>query len=240
MALRRHILDAINHYRDTWAHLPSGTQSCMIPRFESSADDDELGVSERFLEFILSTPECFSRSSTAGHFTGSALVVNETLTSVLLTHHKKLGMWLQLGGHADGHHLLHEVAMTEAHEESGLTNLSFLDNSAMGLRATGDGAAQTWPAPFDIDFHLIPTNHKDQEHLHFDVRYMVVAKSESLPIVSDESHDVRWFTLSEARTLNNRRSMHRQFDKIDWFRAQRVASIANSSSGISAPRCSSS
>jgi 8-oxo-dGTP pyrophosphatase MutT (NUDIX family) len=237
MSLRQHILESINQYRSTWAHTPNATPPSLIPFFNSAPEDDELGVSQRFLEFILSTPECFSRSTTSGHFTGSALVVNDSLTSVLLTHHKKLGMWLQLGGHADGHHLLHEVAMTEACEESGLMNLSFLDNSAIGLSATGDKAA---PAPFDIDFHVIPANRKDQEHLHFDVRYVVVAKAESLPIVSDESHDVRWFTLDEARTLNKQRSMLRQFDKIDWLRAQQFATLGGGTSLCPSSICPSS
>jgi len=37
---------------------------------------------------------------------------------VLLTHHKKLGKWLQLGGHSDGNSNMLDVALKEAKEES--------------------------------------------------------------------------------------------------------------------------
>ena len=46
------------------------------------------------------TPGAFRRETPAGHVTGSAWLVNRAGTHVLLTHHRKLGRWLQLGGHA--------------------------------------------------------------------------------------------------------------------------------------------
>ena len=204
MALRQELLTTLNAFEKTWDS--QATDFPWDPRDER--------VTGRFIAFVSSTPGCFHRSTLEGHLTGSALVVNSSLTKVLLTHHKKLGMWLQLGGHADGHHRIHEVAMTEAHEESGLTNLSFLNYERDVF-----GAATTVPLPFDLDCHLIPKNSKDPEHFHYDVRYVVTAASEVLPIVSDESHDVRWFTIEDARTVTQERSMHRQFDKIEWLKS---------------------
>jgi 8-oxo-dGTP pyrophosphatase MutT (NUDIX family) len=189
-------------------------------------EEPESAIVHKFLEFISSTPACFSRSNLAGHFTGSALVVDRGMTKVLLTHHKKLGMWLQLGGHADGNHLLHEVAMMEAIEESGLMNLTFLRYEKVFFgEDTGITINQaTQPIlPFDLDCHTIPESKKDQAHLHYDVRYVLMADSESLPVVSEESHDVRWFTLDEARLLTDSRSMHRQFDKVEWLRSQHLS-----------------
>ena len=55
-----------------------------------------------------------------GHLTGSAWIVSPDRRRTLLTHHRKLDRWLQLGGHADGQADLLAVAAREAKEESGL------------------------------------------------------------------------------------------------------------------------
>ena len=81
---------------------------------------DELDIVTRFMEFVRAEPRCFERDCWVGHVTGSAWIVNPARTHVLLTHHKKLGRWLQPGGHSDGHNVTLEVALKEAAEESGL------------------------------------------------------------------------------------------------------------------------
>jgi 8-oxo-dGTP pyrophosphatase MutT (NUDIX family) len=128
-------------------------------------------------------------------------------------HHAKLNIWVQPGGHADGDPDILSVAIREAQEESGLTQLRFLTfaprlfhNKSIGL------------VPFDLDVHRIPPNLKDPAHVHFDVRYIVVANEHEIPITSDESHDLRWFTLHEARRITSEVSMHRQFAKLDRIR----------------------
>jgi len=70
----------------------------------------ESPVIERYLKFVEHHSDCFLRSQLAGHVTGSAWLVNRAGTHVLLTHHRKLNRWLQLGGHADGHTNVLEVA----------------------------------------------------------------------------------------------------------------------------------
>jgi ADP-ribose pyrophosphatase YjhB (NUDIX family) len=207
MTLRQDLLTSLEAYLTTWC-TPKAS-------YLGRTDQEERPVAERFISFVSVTPGCFARTNLDGHMTGSALVVNKSLTKVLLTHHKKLNLWLQLGGHADGHHLLHEVAMTEAIEESGLQNLSHLSYERDVF-----GAAAPDHLPFDVDCHLIPANAKDPEHRHFDVRYLVVAASETMPVVSGESHDVRWFDLKTARSITSERSMHRQFYKLDWLKIQ--------------------
>jgi 8-oxo-dGTP pyrophosphatase MutT (NUDIX family) len=97
----------------------------------------------------------------------------------LLTHHRKLDRWLQLGGHADGSGDLAEVALREAEEESGLS----------GLRVEA--------AVFDLDRHLIPARKHEAEHWHYDVRFVVhVGASEDF-VVGPESHDLAWRKISE-------------------------------------------
>jgi ADP-ribose pyrophosphatase YjhB (NUDIX family) len=180
----------------------------------------EEAVAERLAEFVLSTPSCFERTHLAGHVTGSALVVSRALDRVLLTHHRKLNLWVQLGGHADGDHRIHQVAWREAVEESGLRELRLVLRRAGGhtlapLDAVAIGEGEALPTPFDIDIHAIPARRDEPEHLHYDVRYLLVADDDEPLVISAESHDLRWLTLAQARALTQEPSMVRMFDKVE-------------------------
>ena len=117
----------------------------------------------------------FTRARLAGHFTGSAWLVSADGRRVLLTHHRKLQRWLQLGGHADGDHNLAAVALREAEEESGLSGLH-LPSTAI----------------FDLDRHWIPERGDVPGHWHFDVRYVVQAGTDEVFVVSEESLELAW------------------------------------------------
>jgi 8-oxo-dGTP pyrophosphatase MutT (NUDIX family) len=117
----------------------------------------------------------FERERLAGHFTASAWVVAADGARTLLTHHRKLGLWLQLGGHADGDTDLPRAALKEAEEESGLPDLR-LEGRAI----------------FDLDRHWIPGHKGVAAHWHYDVRYVVRAGADEAFVVSDESHDLAW------------------------------------------------
>jgi 8-oxo-dGTP pyrophosphatase MutT (NUDIX family) len=134
---------------------------------------------DRMLTLLDGAPECFARSCFPGHFTGSALVVNADGSRVLLHHHKFLDRWLQFGGHCDGDADVLRVAIREAEEESGIA-----------------GLIVTSRRPFDLDIHAIPENPKRGEppHEHYDIRYVLIAPEGAEPAVSDESHELRWFT----------------------------------------------
>ncbi|MEO7432578.1 MAG: NUDIX hydrolase [Dokdonella sp.] len=124
-------------------------------------------------------PDAASRERKAGHLTGSAWLVSADGRHVLLTHHRKLGRWLQLGGHADGDTNLARVALREAEEESGLTDL--VVNAAL----------------FDLDRHAIPARGDEPEHWHYDVRYVVRATGSEHFSVSGESHALAWRDIGE-------------------------------------------
>jgi 8-oxo-dGTP pyrophosphatase MutT (NUDIX family) len=131
------------------------------------------------IEFAVRHLNCCERTLLIGHFTGSCWLVSKDGQRVLLTHHKKLGRWLQLGGHADGDSDLAQVALREAEEESGLTDLSVEQEI------------------FDLERHAIPARGAEPEHYHHDVRFVVHATGSEEFVVSDESHALAWRTISE-------------------------------------------
>ena len=126
--------------------------------------------------------QAYRRERLAGHYTASAWLVSRDGARVLLTHHRKLGLWLQLGGHADGERDLTLAALREAEEESGLT----------GLRIE--------PAIFDLDRHWIPEHKGVPAHWHYDVRYVVFAGADEAYTVSEESHDLAWRDIAGLAT----------------------------------------
>ncbi len=145
---------------------------------------DDVKVIQRFAEFAASHLDVYLRAHPPGHFTASSWLVSIDGQRTLLTHHKKLGRWLQLGGHADGDQDLANVALREAEEESGLTNLS-ID-----------------PEIFDLDAHEIPARGVlgdakfEAAHIHWDVRFVVRASVEDFAL-SDESLALAWVNIAE-------------------------------------------
>jgi 8-oxo-dGTP pyrophosphatase MutT (NUDIX family) len=138
----------------------------------------------------------FTRDRLDGHFTASCWLVDASGTCVLLTHHRKLDRWLQLGGHADGDRDLARVALREAEEESGLDGL------------------QVEPMIFDLDRHWIPARGEVPGHWHYDVRYIVRAGANEDYVVSDESHDLAWRDIERiAEDAGEDESMRRMATK---------------------------
>lgn len=153
---------------------------------------------QQILEFVKNNPNCFSRENLDGHITSSGFLFNYDLSKVLLTHHKKLDRWLQLGGHNDGNKNCLKVALKEAREESGIKKIKPLSKHITDVDV------------FDIPFYA-PNNVK--EHLHYDIRYFLITKNENF-VVSDESNELKWFTLNEFEKLAvNRPSLQRFLQK---------------------------
>lgn len=162
---------------------------------------------ERIRAFVRLHDDPFSRGIAHGHLTSSAFVLDGD-GRVLLTHHRRLGLWVQLGGHADGERLAHEVALREAREESGLTDLAFDER----LRLQ-DGS----PALLDVDVHAIPASPERGEpaHDHLDLRFLMSTRSpHELVINPRESRALEWVTRDEARRRCTP-DLHRALDKID-------------------------
>ena len=123
------------------------------------------------------------RTTAPGHLTGSALVVDSAGERVLVLLHAKLRRWLQPGGHADGDTELAGVALKEATEETGI-----------------DGLGVLVPA-VDLDLHAVDHHDPLGEHVHLDLRFVVVAPPAAVEVANRESLGLRWVTLDELRDL---------------------------------------
>ena len=147
----------------------------VLDSWSPEADDLRL-LKTQYLQFLDDHPDAMQRSCAIGHLTASALVMNTSGDRVLLTLHPKVGRWLQLGGHCEpGDRTLQAAAAREAHEESGIE------------------PAWISPRPIRLDRHPVPCSGIMSEHL--DVQYLVRVPDDAREVISEESDDLRWFTL---------------------------------------------
>ena len=149
-------------------------------------------MTQETIRFVAAEERCLWRSCLPGHLTGSAWIVSPDRSRVLLTHHRKLGKWLQLGGHADGDPDLLAVALREGRQESGLTRLRPLSTE-----------------PFDVDRHWIPERKTEPAHWHFDLRFLIEADPREFLVVTNESKDLAWVEIDRVAALNSEESMQR-------------------------------
>jgi 8-oxo-dGTP pyrophosphatase MutT (NUDIX family) len=125
----------------------------------------------------------FDQESDRTHVTGSALIVGPR--GVLLHRHKRLGLWLQPGGHLDAGETPWAAARREAGEETGL-EFDWTEVDAGGV-----------PPLAHLDVHP-----GGRGHVHLDLRYRlaVVGPDEPAP-PAGESQDVRWFPWPDALSV---------------------------------------
>jgi 8-oxo-dGTP pyrophosphatase MutT (NUDIX family) len=153
----------------------------------------------RILGFLAAPADPFSRANPEGHITGSAVVARPDASAFLLVLHRKLGRWLQPGGHTEeSDNSVFDTALREAREETGI---------AAFQTPRGD-------AILDVDVHPIPANRKDSAHFHFDIRYLLVTSAEPDPAASeDPTRPMRWTTLEDARAAGTDQSLLRALEK---------------------------
>jgi 8-oxo-dGTP pyrophosphatase MutT (NUDIX family) len=140
--------------------------------------EDQEELRQAYLDHLCEHPDGTWKSCPSGHVTASALVIDPPRGRVLLTLHRKLQMWLQMGGHCEPDDVtLAAAALREATEESGIPGLTLLPGG-----------------PVRLDRHPIPGPCTQ----HLDVQYAALAPEGAQAAISDESLDLRWFTYDEV------------------------------------------
>jgi 8-oxo-dGTP pyrophosphatase MutT (NUDIX family) len=187
----------------------------LIAQLESHVpeDEDETLSKAKIILACRTHANILSQNCEAGHITGSALVVDLTHRQVLLNFHGKLNKWLQFGGHAEYETETWKVALREAYEESGLTDLKFLpyfDHSA-------EHNPFAHPKILDVDAHEIPARNNLPTHMHYDIRYLLITQHPEQAYATDESHEIRWVKFSEIHTLPLENSVLRMIRKAQKF-----------------------
>ncbi|WP_345241880.1 NUDIX hydrolase [Nibrella saemangeumensis] len=164
------------------------------------ADANETAMWHHTLSFVQAHPDCFERSLSIGHITGSAWIISPDHRQAVLIHHRKLDRWFQPGGHADGDADVARVALREAEEEVGLSSLRLVS-----------------PAIFDIDVHSIPAKGYEPEHLHYDIRFLIEADPNEAFTHSSETNDIKWVSLARIESYTSSESIIRMVRKINNY-----------------------
>ncbi len=131
-----------------------------------------------------------------GHITSSGWVIDHEGKRALLFLHKKLGKWMQPGGHMDDDTDVRLGALREVAEETGLIDV--------------EADAEI----FDIDVHVIPARGDEPEHFHYDIRILVRANPAAQIVLQEsEGNDLRWVPFEEVPTLTQEESVLRMARK---------------------------
>ncbi|WP_406173196.1 NUDIX hydrolase [Streptomyces sp. NBC_00996] len=138
--------------------------------------EEQEELRQTYLDHLAAHPDGLWKACQDGHITASALVVDPAHGRVLLTLHKKLRMWLQMGGHCEPvDATLAAAALREGTEESGIEGLTLLPGG-----------------PVRLDRHHTPCA------WHLDVQYAALAPAGAEEAISDESLDLRWFSYDDV------------------------------------------
>jgi 8-oxo-dGTP pyrophosphatase MutT (NUDIX family) len=138
----------------------------------------EVAAKERFLSELSRLSAPCDEDAGPTHVTASAIVVGRRGT--VLHRHKKLGIWMQPGGHIDAGETSDEAALREATEELGL---------AVAHPPGG-------PKLLHLDVHQAAHG-----HTHLDLRYLLLGADEDPQPPPDESPDARWYSWEEAEEV---------------------------------------
>lgn len=147
----------------------------------SAPSDEQESTRAAYLAHLEAHDLATAKAGPPAHFTASCLVVDTVREHVLLTLHRKVGRWLQFGGHLEEDDAsVAAGALREALEESGLSSAELT----------------LLPGPAQLDRHALGSGFsRCTEHL--DLRWVAVAAPGARPVVSDESEDVAWWPVSD-------------------------------------------
>jgi 8-oxo-dGTP pyrophosphatase MutT (NUDIX family) len=146
--------------------------------FHWAADRREERSRTRILDALARLPRPFDKGADLEHVTGSAVVVGRRGT--VLHRHKRLGRWLQPGGHLEPGEGPWDAALRESQEETGLS-----------LHHPLEG-----PRLLHLDVHEAA-----EGHIHLDFRYLLLAPDEEPTPPPGESPEARWYSWEAALAM---------------------------------------
>ncbi|MCW2754241.1 MAG: hydrolase [Marmoricola sp.] len=136
-----------------------------------------------YVDHLLREPDGLAKACFPDHLTAGALVLDADGSHVLLNLHRKAQRWFAFGGHLEPEDAtLAAAALREATEESGLPDL-VLD-----------------PVPVHLSLHAVDFCNPRGTVRHLDVRFLARLGASDVPVVSDESLDIRWFDVDDLPT----------------------------------------
>jgi 8-oxo-dGTP pyrophosphatase MutT (NUDIX family) len=161
--------------------------------------ETEVADLERMNQLALTSADPWSRALPL-HFTASALVVHPDTRRVLLRWHPKHHLWLQVGGHGDpGENDPLEIALREAAEETGLTDLvPWPDASLCHVAVCHVRASATEP-----------------QHEHADLRYVLATRDPDAVTPERDDSPLRWLAFDEARALAGGNNLRYTLDRAE-------------------------
>ncbi len=155
-----------------------------IEKFNPYNEQEE--VEKRImLKYIDDFDNVLTRQNEYGHFTSSAFILNKEKTKILMIYHKIYNSWAWTGGHSDGDSDLLYVAMKEAKEETGITNVEPIKDDIYSLEI------------INVNGHEKRGKYVGS-HVHLNVTYLLESdENEEIRIKEDENSGVKWIPIDE-------------------------------------------
>jgi 8-oxo-dGTP pyrophosphatase MutT (NUDIX family) len=176
----------------------------LLGRFQPR-DEGEAADVARIRELAGTTDDPWARASPL-HITASALVVDPATGRVLLRWHQRQQAWLQVGGHGDpGETEPLDIALREAREESGLTD----------LRPWPD--AELW----QVAIVPVPASTKEPAHHHADLRFILATGDPGAARPESPDTPLRWLPVAEAIDVTSEANLRALLTRVQRLLADR-------------------
>lgn len=160
----------------------------LLKEYEATASSDEKETVAELIQYVSENTNCFEREAKedAKHIAASVLLITPDFKKALFLWHTKIGRWAQPGGHADGNPHIHEVALKELEEETGIT-----------------GAELVSPIPLDIyRFDYSPEVFGYRKSIYNLCFLVFLPEGQEPKIMEPEKcKEMRWATPEEAMAM---------------------------------------
>jgi len=156
----------------------------IIHRFDAESNAQAISNRKRALELLEQGERSLERKNfSPGHFTASGIVLSAERGHVLLVYHRRLGKWLQPGGHIEPKDPdSWKAAALEVVEETGV-----------------EPSSKVEPVLVCIDVHEIPASGGEPAHQHFDLAWRFVASAAGVQVAMDP-HRAVWCLIDELES----------------------------------------